>query len=81
MKVKIDTTPYNINAEDTIVGSVYCTSAGADPLLRINVCASYDDVTGYNIAFLRLCRADVYTVLYAPSQKMIHIGEPTITIE
>jgi hypothetical protein len=81
MKVKINTTPYCINAEDTIVGSVYCTSAGADPLLRINACALHDDNCGYNIAFLRLCRADVSTVLYVPSQKMIHIGEPTITIE
>jgi hypothetical protein len=81
MKVKINTTLSCINAEDTIVGAVYCTSAGADPMLRINACALLDDACGYNIAFLRLCRADVCIVLYAPSQKMIHIGEPTITIE
>ncbi len=81
MKVKINTTPGSINAEDTIVGSVYCTSAGADPMLRINVCALLDDACGHKIAFLRLCRADVCIVLCPPSQKMIHIGEPTITIE
>jgi len=81
MKVKINTTLSCINAEDTIVGSVYCTSSGADPLLRINACALHDDNCGYNIAFLRLVKDDVCTVLYAPSVKMIHIGEPTITID
>jgi hypothetical protein len=81
MKVKINTIPSNINAEDTIVGSVYCTSAGADPLLRIDECAIHDEASDTKIAFLRLCRADVSTVLYPPSQKMIHIGEPTITID
>lgn len=80
MKVKINTSQIWINAEDAQVGTVYSCSIGGDALLRINLCALHEDASGNRIAFLRLNEDDVCTVLFPPNQRMICVGEPTVTI-
>lgn len=81
MKVKINNLQIWINAEDAQVGTVYSCAIGGDALLRINLCALHEDASPINkIAFLRLNEDDICTVLYPPNQRMIFIGEPTVTI-
>lgn len=80
MKIKIDTTLNHIEARDTVVGKVYSVSSGS-LMLRINVCYLHALELGNRITFLSLDEKDVCTVLYPPNQKMVCVGEPTLTIE
>lgn len=81
MKIKIDKYENHIEAKDTVVGKVYSVSSVGSPMLRINVCSLHAIESGNRISFLRLDEKDVCTVLYPPNQKMVCVGEPTLTIE
>lgn len=80
MKIKIDTTLNCIEARYTVVGKVYAVSSGS-LMLRINVCSLHALESGNRITFLSLDEKDICTVLYPPNQKMVCVGEPTLTIE
>jgi hypothetical protein len=83
MKIDINTTQIWMNAEDAQIGTVYATSIGGEPLLRIGLCAAHVEKTAYMIAFLRLSENNnnLHTILYRPTDRVICIGEPTITIK
>jgi hypothetical protein len=83
MKMDINTKQIWMNAEDAQIGTVYATSIGGEPLLRIGVCAAHREKSEHMIAFLKLSENNnsLHTILYRPTDRVICIGEPTITIK
>jgi len=80
MKIKINTLQIWGDAQNTQIGAVYATKMGGEPLLRIGVCGAHGEVSDF-IVFLKLVENDLSTILYPPTERMICIGEPTLTIE
>jgi hypothetical protein len=80
MKIKINTLQIWGDAENTQIGAVYATAMGGEPLLRIGICIAHEQEYDC-VAFLRLDEKDLSTVVYPPTQRMICIGEPTLTIQ
>ena len=81
MKVNINTNNLWTTAQNTQVGKVYAISVGGDPMLRIELCMCHEQASKGQVAFLRLFEDDLSTALYTPTQRMLYIGEPTLTVE
>jgi len=83
MKIDINTKQIWMNAEDAQIGTVYAISIGGEPLLRIGVCAVHEEKSEHMIAFLKLSENnyDLHTILFRPTDGVMRIGEPTITIK
>lgn len=66
-----------IPARDADIGSVY--SYAGDLVVRYHQCAIHDNASAGKIPFVRL-NSNLSNVLLAPFDRLIYIGEMTVTI-